>query len=71
MPDDAAELNMDFFTGKTGRGFIVTHYFMPEVASQKSSKMEDKRSNRQKALGPAAEFAIFDGKLRLLKVRIS
>ncbi len=70
VPQEAAELHMDFFTGKSGHGWVTTHYFMPEVKPKPISKTKDHRSTRQQALGPAARFAITEGNLPLLKVLI-
>lgn len=70
VPDGAAELHMDFFTGKSGHGWVVTHSFKPEIKPEADTKALDKRSNRQKALGPAAELAIKDGNLEFLKMLV-
>jgi hypothetical protein len=70
VPDDAAVLHMDFFTSKSGQGWVTTHYFEPEVRSEPEAG-KDKLSPQQKALGPAAEFAIEKGNLSLLEILLA
>lgn len=70
VPDGAAELHMDFFTGKSGHGWVVTHSFKPEIKPEADTKAVDKRSDRQKALGAAAELAIKEGNLEFLKMLV-
>ena len=70
VPDEAAELHMDFFTGKSGHGWVVTHCFKPEVKPTAVAARKDHRSACQQALGPAAEFAIANGNLALLKALV-
>ena len=70
VPDDAAVLHVDFFTSKSGLGWVTTHYFEPEVKSKPEAD-KDTRSPQQKALGPAAEFAIKKGNLSLLETLLA
>lgn len=71
VDDETWETHLDFFTSASGQGWVVCHNFKPEVGPTHPKPAKDNRSKVQKALGPAAAYAIENGDLDLLKRLLS
>ncbi len=68
MPDqDSWETRMDFFIAESGKSNVMVHIFKSEIEPTRPKAAEDRRSEVQKALSPAALHAIGNDDLDFLK----